>query len=166
MNDSFYEQFLKKKKTFSDLLKQILIICGILLLSFLGFLLLGILFTVPAVILIYVYCAYILPRTKQEYEYSLSNHYLDIALIYNKENRKDLFSIDLLKTELIAPAASQKLSGFQPAKEYHFTSGAPSDNVYAILFLQNNLLYKILIEPDARMLSNIKNWSGSKFHES
>lgn len=165
MNDSFYEQFLKRKKTGMDILKQILIVFGILLLSFFGFLLLGILFTVPAVILIYVYCAYILPRTRQEYEYSLSNHYLDIALIYNKENRKDLFSIDLLKTELIAPASSQKLSGFQPAKEHDFTSHASSENTYVILFMQNNLLCKVLIEPDARMLSNIKNWSGSKFQE-
>lgn len=163
MNDSFYEQFLKRKRTGMDILKQILIIFGILVLSFVGFLFLGALFTVPAVILIYVYCGYILPRTRQEYEYALSNHYMDIALIYNKEKRKDLMSIDLIKTELIAPANSQKLSGFQPTKVLDFTSNAHLRDVYAILFMQNSELFKILIEPDDRMLSNIKNWSGSKF---
>lgn len=163
MNDSFYEQFLKKKKTGKDILKQILIIFGILLLSFVGFLFLSVLFTVPAAILIYVYCGYILPKTRQEYEYALSNHYVDIALIYNKEKRKDLMSIDLLKTEIIAPETSPKLAGLHPAKVHDFTSNTHQKEVYAILFMQSNELHKVLIEPDDRMLSNIKNWSGSKF---
>ena len=163
MNDSFYEQFLKKKKTGADILKQILLIWGLLLLSFIGFLFLGILFTVPAIILIYVYCSYLLPKTRQEYEYALSNHYMDIALIYNKEKRKDLMSIDLLKAEIIAPENSPKLSGFHPTKVHNFTSNAHQRDVYAVLFIQNTELHKVLIEPDDRMLANIKNWSGSKF---
>lgn len=164
MNDSFYEQILPRKQTGKDIGIQILIFLGIFCLSFIGFLFLGILFVVPAVILLYLYGAYILPRTRKEYEYALSNHYLDIALIYNKENRKELVSLDLLNAELIAPSGSMRLSGYPSAKRLNCTSNRKDANSYSIIIRLNNVPHHLMIEPDEKLLSGIKNWSGSKFY--
>lgn len=165
MNDSFYEQFLPRKQTGKDQITLALMILGMFLLIFIGFLFLGILITVPAIIVIYLFCSYVLPRTRKEYEYSLSNHYLDIALIYNKENRKELVSLDLLNAELIAPTDSPRLAGYPSAKILNCTSNRKNGNCYSIIIRLNNVLHNLLIEPDDKLLSSLKSWSGSKFYQ-
>lgn len=110
MGDAFFEETVPQKKTVSSLLLKALLIALTAATLFLG-LFAGFLFMLAFVVLIIVdYFAF--PRFNVEYEYSYVNGDIDIAAIYNKENRKHLASIEAADIECVAPLGSSELSSY------------------------------------------------------
>ena len=95
-------------------------------------------------------------RLKVEYEYSLFNNDFEIAAIYNKENRKNKLKIDINNIKIIEPIHSEKLTRYQPVKNYNYTSYQRDANIYVLILNQNKSIYSVLIEPDPTTLNYIK----------
>ncbi len=165
MNDTLYEQLVVKKSKWNPMMVRIVMIIAVILFLTVGAIYLGFLSVVAAVILGLVSFFYIFPRLHTEYEYALLNHELDIAAIYNRSKRAELQSLDIQKAEVIAPIGSDKLSHFRPQKTYDYSSGTDTYKVYTIMIRQNNALCAIMIEPDEKMVRDIKRQMGSKFSE-
>lgn len=106
--------------------------------------------------------ALLIPKFREEYEYYLLNYTLEITLIQNKENRRDITEFDIRKAELVAPADSPKLTEFHPTKILDCSSGIKGSKSYAIIIYLEEELHKILIEPDEKMTEQMKMWLGPK----
>lgn len=164
MGDSFYEQFVARKPRFTDTLIRILMIIATISLTFFGFILIGPFCLVILIGMIALTVYIVFPKLKVEYEYSLLNHYLDISVIYNMSKRKKKAEIDIQKAEIIAPLGSARLNSFHPVKVQDFSSGDPDKKCYSIMISTDQTLNQIIIEPDEKMLHQIKGWMGQKMY--
>ncbi len=163
MNDFFYEQILPLELDFKKRLLRLIIIV-IVTIPFLFLLLIQALFGMVIYFLVIILVfRYLLPRFNMEYEYSLTNNLLQIAVIYNKESRKDKFSLDLSSVEIIAPAHSPRLHFYQQAKCLSFVS-KNSLETYSIIYKKEDQFYNIQIQPDNKMKDYIKNRVLSKMY--
>ena len=164
MIDTFYEQFLSANKSGKATALKLATIMGTIFVCLLLFLFFGMLFVHPAGVVIFLVVYMIKPRLNKEFEYSLSNFYFDVAIIYNKENRKELLGIDIREAEIFAPANSPRLNSFRPAKTLDFSSGEKDAKTFAFMIPVNKVLHKIIIEPDAEMLQFLKGRMGSRIY--
>lgn len=164
MNDAFYEHFVSKKSGVPAIFKQILSIIGILLITYaLTYVIGAFAFTIGfAGIILAIFLVF--PYFKVEYEYSLLNHDLEISVIYNKEKRKKKAEFDLRKAEIIAPEDSPRLNHYNPVKTFNFTSGNKNAKTFSIMTSINDILTNIIIEPDEKMLAQMRSWTGSKMY--
>lgn len=164
MNDAFYEHFVTKKSSFADLLKRILLIIGVLFITFILSAFIGAFAFTLGFLGIILVIFLVFPYFKVEYEYSLLNHYLEISAIFNKEKRKKKAEIDLQKAEIIAPADSPRLGHYNPAKTLNFSSCNKNAKTFSIMTSSDDKLFNIIIEPDDKMLSQMRSWMGSKMY--
>lgn len=162
MNDSFYEHFVPRKPRFIDVLKRIFLILAVLFVSFILMAFLGSLAVTLGFVGIILVIFLVFPYFKVEYEYSLLNHYLEISAIYNKEKRKKKADIDIQKADIIAPTGSPRLNSYRPSKTMDFGSGDKAAKTYSIMTSKDNTLYCLIIEPDEKMLQQMKSWMGQK----
>ena len=164
MNDIFYEQFLSTSSSKKAAMMKALTVIGTTLACLACVLFLGMFFIFPSGVIIVLVLYFIKPRLNKEYEYSLSNFYLDFAAIYNKESRKELLSIDIRDAEILAPAASPRLNHFRPAKTYDFSTGNKNAKAYAFMIPINQVLHKVVLEPDEELLRLLKGRMGSRIY--
>ena len=164
MNDIFYEQFLSTNSSGKATMMKILTIIGTALACLACVLFLGMFFIFPSGVIIVLVLYFVKPRLNKEYEYSLSNFYMDFATIYNKESRKELLSIDIRDAEILAPTNSPRLHHFKPAKTYDFSTGDKSAKTFAFMVSINQILHKVIIEPDEEMLKLLKGRMGSRIY--
>ena len=165
MHDSFYEQVLPVKSSASkQALRIFLSIAAIILFIFLT-LFVGFFGITLGAILIYFSFFVWLPKFKMDYEYSLTNSYLQIAGIYNKESRKDQFELDLRDAEIVAPAGSPRLQHISNnARVLSFTSADKTLQEFSIILKQNNTTYNVIIQPDDKRKKLIKNYAASRMY--
>ena len=165
MHDSFYEQVLPvKSSTSKQALRIFLSIAAIILFIFLT-LFVGFFGITLGAILIYFSFFVWLPKFKMDYEYSLTNSYLQIASIYNKESRKDQFELDLRDAEIVAPAGSPRLQHISNnARVLSFTSADKTLQEFSIILKQNNTTYNVIIQPDDKLKKLIKNYAASRMY--
>ncbi|MBO5460891.1 MAG: hypothetical protein J5983_03735 [Ruminococcus sp.] len=162
MNDAYYEHFVAQKPKFQNTLKRALLIIAVLLISYIGAAFLGSLALMLGFVALILIVQFVFPYFKVEYEYALLNHYLEISAIFNKEKRKKKAEIDIQKAEIIAPTGSHRLDSYRPAKVLDFSSGDKNAKTYSILTSSQDKLFSIIVEPDERMLNQMRSWTGSK----
>ncbi len=156
MDNYFYEQILEvKNHEEGKKLRVVLIALSILAVLVLNFFL-AFIGTIASVILLIVVFKIFLPRLNIEFEYSITNNFLQIATIYNKEKRKENVTIDIKEVELIAPTNSVKMDYYRNIKKEFFTSGNQDAITYSILVKTDKGLQNIVIEPDDRLVELIK----------
>lgn len=164
MNDTFYEQLVKKKSGIATTLVKVAVILVVFALLFVGIPLLGGLGFILAAGVGFLGYYVIFPKLSVEYEYALANQELEIAAIYSKSSRKELFNFDMREeTVMIVPKGSPKLYNHQGKKVYDFTSGEKDAKVYVIVLKSPQAC--LCIEPDEKMLGLMKDWAGQKFEE-
>lgn len=164
MNDVFIERMIKKKFEGIDTLITLGIILGILLLTalgiFLGFFLvpfpmLSVLITAGAVFLGYrLICARLL-----EYEYSLTNGYVSVDKIMNKQSRKRMTSFECESCEDIGPygEAAARLKDRPFDSRITATQYADCrDAWYMIVRGKNTGRTLLIFNPDEELLEGIK----------
>lgn len=162
MNDAYYELIVAKKKRIIDTLLKICLILFTLVVTYVGLLSVGPLALFLFIGLIIVLFNFIFPRFNAEFEYTLINHDLEISAIYNKQNRKKRTEFDIQEAEIIAPTGSPRLQGFRPVKTLNFSSGDSNSKLYSILISLDSKLTQVIIEPDERMIRQMKDWMGQK----
>jgi len=155
MGDVFKEQLVKKAATGKDTAIRFGIVALAVIILFIcmnvTFLQTFILFIAAAL----CFGAYLLiTRFNIEYEYIFTNGELDIDIIYNKNNRKRLFSSTVKDFEIMAhvqdTAHTHELSNTTETKDY--SSGVVGPNTYAFITSYKGKRLKIIIEPNEMMM--------------
>ena len=165
MTDEFYEQLILK-----DNKKRKILVYALIAVIGLGLFIYGPLFFGPGIIpvvLIVVVLVYflVIKAMNVEYEYSMLNSELQVDVIYNKERRKHLLSVEVGKAEIITLHDDKRLKGYDVEKVIDVSSGRFTENVYSMIVQVNGKLCNVIIEPDEKIKKQIKNWSGSRFVE-
>jgi len=161
--DVFVEKIVPKRKTIFHAIMAILImiIALVLCLVLLVFSLkLGFLLSVGVVYLAYK----ILASFNIEYEYSVTNNYIDIDKIINQSKRVSLFSGDCKDFELVARKDSDKHhSSFEKIPQKIIAvSSMDAEDIYFILTSNDRGRLIIYFEPNEKMLESFRKFIPSK----
>lgn len=152
MNDSYVEILVKRRREPKQFIIKVGMIAITVVLLIMGFFIHG-LFFIPGVLLLLV-DNFALPLLDVEYEYLYVSGELTIDKIMGKNRRKNCFTGEMDKIELIAPVNSQKLKelGNVQYTERDYTSRKEEHRVYACIFRGEKEACKVLFEPDVKML--------------
>lgn len=161
MNQLYAEAGVKRKETTTSIALRTLLVVGIIvgiMLMLLGGLF-GILGIVIAVIMIFLF-----PRLNVEYEYVFVDGQIDFDRISGKAKRKTALRIDMEQVEVIAPEGSHALDGYTHVQfeKKDFSSGDKNIKPYIIIANKEEKKYRIVFEPNEKMLTMIKQKSPRK----
>lgn len=167
MGDVFKEQLVKSKPSSKDKLQKVLVIVGAILVSTLAFMFGGALFGPIIVVAVVWGAVYASAFFKKEYEYSLTNNELDIDVIYNKQRRKRLISIDMKQINVMASIKDDKYTHeiARGQKVIEASDGDSKQNTYAIVYGHNGQTLKILVTPNEEMLNLLQRQAPNKVHK-
>ena len=158
--DLFCEYIVKKQQTAKDYL----IIAGYSMLAlFLSFIILlfnAYMFGFGLLLIAGCwYGAFILTKMRYvEYEYILTNSYLDIDKIYAKRRRKRIMSMDFKHIDICAKADDVNFAHEYknaPQKIYDFT-GVCDNDIYFVDFSKDANKVRILFQPTEKMKDGLK----------
>ena len=106
-------------------------------------------------------------RADIEYEYTLTDKEIDIDIIYAKQRRKNVTSVDLTKLEIMAPADSSRLDGYKgrnySKEDYSSRNTENKKNIY-VMYCDGSR--QITFEPDERLYKAIYNVAPHKVYNS
>lgn len=106
-------------------------------------------------------------RSSIEYEYTLTDKEIDIDVIYSKQSRKNITSIDLTQLEIMAPIDSSKLDSYKGRnsanEDYSSHNRDNNKNIY-VMYCEGSR--RIVIEPDDRLYKAIYNVAPHKVYNS
>lgn len=152
MSDSYVEVLVKRRgKSIHTVIKVVMMVITVAMLAA-GYFLHWILF-IPGIFLMFVDSKF-LPRLSVEYEYLYVAGELTIDKILGKEKRKNCFVEEVKQMEIIAPVDSDKLREFDNKQCVikDFSSEKEEAKVYACIFRKNQELWKVLFEPNEKLL--------------
>ncbi len=158
MADVFKEYLIKQKKTSMDYLAQIGLVIAAIILVVAAFLLGGD-FLGPIVIIGVVFgTGFLMSKFSREYEYILTNNELDIDVIYNRNRRKRVMTIDMKKIDIMA-SITDKNHQAELQKGVKLINASDNNNdasTYAII-TQNpeKGACKVLISPNEQFLTSL-----------
>ena len=158
--DIFYEQMIKREKNLSDKLKitgglvlAILLTAVIIFLLLIGQSIFGLNFFL--IFCIWWFYVKFLGSYNMEYEYTITNHELDIDTIKGKDRRKHITTINLKNISYFGNKDNEKTkeamkSSGQPAKEYYYVSSKESKKIYVtdVISRKDSSRIRVYIEPD------------------
>ena len=155
MGDVFKEQLVRKAVTPKDTAKRFGIVAAAVVVVFIC---MSIQFIQPFWIFIAAAAGFgayfFISRLNIEYEYIFTNGELDIDVIYNKSNRKRLFSSAVKQFEIMAhvqdTAHTREMSNVSETKDY--SSGIVGANTYAFVTSYKGKRLKIIFEPNEMMI--------------
>ena len=126
--DFHVEQLINKRKTPLDYLLATIIIFVTVLLWLLTFLFLRQLMTIAALLILLIGwgALKLLQGLSVEYEYELTNHYLDIDKIMGKARRKEIISIDFRNIEQCTYVSAPEFNNTQGITKTYELSGNPN----------------------------------------
>ena len=158
MSDVFKEYLIKQKKSPIDILAQIGLILGAIILIGLAFVFGGD-FLGPIIILGVIFGPGVLfSRFSREYEYTLTNNELDIDVIYNRSRRKRVITIDMKKIEIMANAKDERHQA-ELQKSYKVINASDNsndENTYIIMaHSPSKGACKIIFSPNETMVNDL-----------
>ncbi len=161
MNDIFFE-YLVKKKSSEDNIKQVLLILSCVLVLFLSlylclFVFIKYIWLLPIIWGATIYGTVILRRNYSiEYEYIFTNGQLDIDIIKGKTTRKNLASLACKNIEYMAPFTSENLSERIVIDTIY---DEKRRGKYYIDYTESGQKIRLLIQPPEKLLENIKKYN-------
>ncbi len=167
--DVFVEYIVRKEKGFKEYAYIVLVLLAVLamffvIIPFIAGFIGNILIVISALYIGTLYLAYFgIIYQNVEYEYILTENYIDIDIILGRRKRKRLLSLDCKDFEVLAPANS---GGY--IKEYKYNRlldvSAYRENPrnYFAIFERDGETICVVFEPNETMLKNIKKIIPSK----
>ena len=159
MSEVFKEYLIKQKKSPKDVLAQTGLVGGAVILSFILFIMGGD-FIGPILIVGIVFgTGFLFNKFSREYEYILTNNELDIDVIYNRNARKRVMTIDMKKINVMASINDERHTNEinrQGMKVINSSDNENGDNTYAIITdSEKHGLCKVLITPNDTLLEEL-----------
>ncbi|OON96735.1 MAG: hypothetical protein ATN36_04835 [Epulopiscium sp. Nele67-Bin005] len=166
MGDIFKEQLIQARRTSKDKTSLVAIVASTISLSVVVLWLFG---GMGAVVIvgIVLLANYLRSFLSREYEYAITNNELDIDVIYNKQRRRRIKTIDLRNITMMASIADDrhKEQLLRVEKAIDCSDGKLEANTYAIIYSVNGETLKILLTPNNEMLQLMYNQAPSKIHK-
>lgn len=158
--DYHTEQLIQKKKTLSDYVFAALIIFLTVILWLAAFIFLQKILSFAAIIIFLIGWGawYLIQGLNIEFEYELTNYYLDIDKIMGKSRRKKLVSIDFREIEQCAPVNVPEFKNtFGIEKTYDF-SGSPNaeGRMFVDFKTEKNVKTRVIFAPNDSIKEIIK----------
>ncbi len=105
-------------------------------------------------------------RVDIEYEYALTDKEIDIDVIYNKQRRKHITTLDLSKMETMFRASDGRMEGYAgrglKKEDYSSKEEVNKSRMFAMIYDGSRML---ILEPDERLLKAIRNIAPHKVNE-
>ena len=165
MSEVFKEYLIQQKKSPKDLLMQLVIILLASLLCCVVFIVLGsALGTLVDCGILYV-AFFLFCRFNREYEYILTNNELDIDVIYSRNSRKRVLTIDMKKIEVMASVEDKTHADAMNKnyKLYNASDNKKGADTYVIVGEAERYgTYKLMITPNESMLDDLYKQAPSK----
>ncbi len=165
MEDVFYEQLVADSRPMrSRWLRAGMIVLVILVLALeLLFWQIGQYIFILTLFLAVIFFMYFWRRTSCEYEYSFTDGQLDVDVIFNKQGRKRLLTLDCRKITLVAPVSEPRFQRLyeQPAAVHIVATDRNPEQtgVYVLLGSSADKSLKLEFQPDERMLRLLKRYA-------
>ena len=165
MGDVFLEERVRQQPQPA---KRLLVVAGCALLALLAFPVLlkmgGVVVATIGLVAVGLLTRSLLRRQSKEFEYTFTNGSLDIDVIYNKEWRRRLYSLELREdVEAMAPAAGQHLRSAREraAEMRNVGSGCPDQDSYFLLLNAREGKQRSLLvwDPSTKMVQACRNWA-------
>lgn len=104
---------------------------------------------------------------KVEYEYTLSNTHVEVAVIYNKAKRKELRGFDLDTVSVIVPGNSKRFENIPNLQVYDYTSCFEEGygNIVMFYFEEQGKKYLFKLEPNEAVMEHVKLFAKQKMSE-
>ena len=101
-----------------------------------------------------------------EWEYALVEKTMYIDKIMKKSKRKRIGEYDLTKTEVMAPEGSSYIKEYdnRNLKCTDFSSLIPENKKYVLIIMDGNEMVKLVLEPDERMLKELRDIIPRQLH--
>lgn len=159
MAEVFKEYLIKQKKSPKDMLTQIGLVIGAIILSMIAFIVGGE-FIGPLVIVGIVFgTGFLFNKFNREYEYILTNNELDIDVIYNRSSRKRIMTINMRKIDIMASIQDERHANEinkAGLKIINASENTNQSNTYAIVTQsEKDGACKVLITPNEAMLEDL-----------
>ena len=156
MKDIFKEQLVKKRPTAKMRLAKGGIIFGAFFLVFLTLMMDMLVAFAPLLFgAIALLAFFALRRLNVEFEYALTNHELDIDIIYNKSRRKRRFSGSVRDIEAFRPLGSREMEHGFSAANMRLDFALDTAEGYEFLINQGGKKLRIAFSPNPEILTAI-----------
>ena len=153
------EQVSRKKKSMSGVLRKVMILFAVI------FVIMGIAisqsFMLAGFLLAALYFVFDI-FSQKDYEYTLENDTLSIAVIYGKKYRKTAHVLELKNMEVTAPhwhesvAKYKKNGGTEQLKKFDYTSYDDNIPYYTMIIKEDGRKIKLLLDLTEEMLHTMK----------
>ncbi len=168
MQDIFVEQLVRRKPTAATCLLQVLVLLALVLLIVpLCFSPMPLL-AVPLGLIVGFFAArWLLRRLQLEFEYSLTNGELDIAMIVGRHKRQEMLSFRASAIQFMAPVHPSFRQEFEnPGIQttYNAVSSDHSDQRWFVLFRQDGRLCRLIFEPKAELVDGLERFAPVVVH--
>lgn len=100
-----------------------------------------------------------------EYEYTLSNAHVEVAIIYNKAKRQELRGFDLDEISVIVPGTSKRFEGMGKMQVYDYTSGFDEEGIVMFFYEKSGKKYLFKLQPNEEAMAHIKLFAKNKMSE-
>lgn len=169
MSEVFKEYLIKQKKSPKDVMAQTGLVAGALILSVVLFTIGGS-FIGPLLIVGIIFgTGFLFNKFNREYEYILTNNEMDIDVIYNRNSRKRVTTIDMKKIDVMASIKDERhTSAFnRPGlKVINASDNTEKENTYAIIAdTEKYGACKILITPNDALLNELYKQAPNKVYK-
>lgn len=168
MNDIFHEQLVIRKKSSSERAKQILMIIGGIIIGLITFFIPVINTMAPVLLALLIWGAVYLSKNYNiEYEYAVTNYYLDIDKIIAQRKRSRIVSLDIRKIDYFISSKEESLYSAQKndksiVQSFDCTSNSGEQNVYAIIANVDGKKTRVLFEPNEEIIESVKKFLQKK----
>ena len=163
MGEIFSEWIVKRKTPQKvRMIEVLLVIVCVLSCALLRIPYVGVLAVALVIFLTYIY----FKNNDVEWEYALVEKSMYVDKIMKKSKRKRMGEYDLTKAEVMAPEDSSYIKEYanRNLKVCDYSSLIPENRKYALVILNNNELIKLILEPDERMLKELRNIIPRQLH--
>lgn len=159
MAEVFKEYLIKQKKSPKDMMMQVGLVVGAIILSVIAFIVGGD-FIGPLVIVGIVFgTGFLFNKFSREYEYILTNNELDIDVIFNRASRKRIITINMKKIDIMASIKDERYGAELNKAGLKVINASENTNeadTYAIITQSEKYgTCKVLITPNDVMLDNL-----------
>lgn len=160
----FFSEWIVKRKTPQNvkIIQTLLVIVCVLSCGLLPIPYVGILAVALIIFLSYLY----FKNNDVEWEYVLVEKTMYIDKIMKKSKRKRMGEYDLTKTEVMAPEGSSYIKEYdnRNLKCTDFSSLIPENKKYVLIIMDGNEMVKLVLEPDERMLKELRDIIPRQLH--
>ena len=165
MENVFIECMVRREDQTARIIKKVGMILGAVVINALALLLITMFFSIVLVATcLFIY--FFWRRIDREYEYIYTDGLLDVDVIFGKNSRKRLLSVDAKEFQMVVPADSQDHHNQLEAKYDKVIDagrGGLNEKSYIGILTKDEKTIKLIFEPDERMVAALKRYIPRKF---